>query len=249
MALKLVQPNTQAVLAQINPFLTKSPFAALSEQDQQTLCKIEYEIGQLCKANIYNGYMARGILRAIEGNSREAQDCFNIAYNNGGLSTAWLKNYFVALIYLGLYSQANTLLNKHYRSSNDPAFIQFCADQAIFLNNIPILQFCQEYGQKTQQPLNIPAIMLNTRFTDRYPPDVLNILTLRALEYLHQHQAYVKSSQCEEEDGDLFITYTISNMEQDAFWDLDLGMNQHLNQIAIEQGLDNRNIVFGLEQA
>lgn len=90
---------------------------------------------------------------------------------------------------------------------------------------------------------------VTTRFTDRYPPDVLNILTLRALEYLHQHQAYVKSSQCEEEDGDLFITYTISNMEHDAFWDLDLGMNQHLNQIAIEQGLDNRNIVFGLEQA
>jgi hypothetical protein len=251
MALKLIstQINAQTVHNQMLPFFARSPFATLSEQDKQILCEIEYEIGQLCKADIYNGYMARGLWYAIKSNIREAQDCFNIAYNNGGLSTAWLKNYFVALIYLGLYSQANTLLNKHYRSSNDPAFIQFCADQAIFLNNIPILQFCQEYGQKTQQTLNIPAIMLNTRFTDRYPPDVLNILTLRALEYLHQHQAYVKSSQCEEEDGDLFITYTISNMEQDAFWDLDLGMNQHLNQLAIEQGLDNRNIVFGLEQA
>nr|DAT92738.1 MAG TPA: hypothetical protein [Caudoviricetes sp.] len=248
MALKLVstQTNAQTVHNKILPFFARSPFAALNEQDKQTLRKIEYEIGQLCKADIYNGYMARGLWYAIKSNIREVQDCFNIAYNNGGLSTAWLGNYHAALIHLGQYSQANALLNKHYRSSNAPAFMMLCAKQAILLFNMPVLHHCQEYWQKTQQ--DIPDTMLN-KLNDRYPSDVLNILNLLALEYLYQHQANVIACRSEEEDGDLFVNYVVPKMEHDAFWDLDLGMNQHLNQIAIEQGLDNRNIVFGLEQA
>lgn len=90
--------------------------------------------------------------------------------------------------------------------------------------------------------------MLN-KLNDRYPSDVLNTLNLLALEYLHQHQVDVIVCRREEEDGDLFVNYVVPKMEHDAFWDLDLEMNRYLNQIAIEQGLDNRHIVFSLEQA
>lgn len=78
--------------------------------------------------------------------------------------------------------------------------------------------------------------------------DVLEKLENYAREYLKQRQISVKERREEEEDGDLFITYTIPQMEHDAFWNLDLEMNRHLNRIAIEQNLDNQNIVFGLEQ-
>ena len=90
--------------------------------------------------------------------------------------------------------------------------------------------------------------MLN-KPNDRYPSDVLNTLNLIALEYLYQHQANVIVCRSEEEDGDLFVNYVVPKMEHDAFWDLDLEMNRYLNQIAIEQGLDNRHIVFSLKQA
>ena len=248
MVLKLVSAQTTApiIQAKMQPFFERYPFAALSEQDKQTLHELEHEIDQLRKADMDNGYMMRGLLRALEGNIRETQECFNVALNNGRLSSVWLGNYHTALIHLGQYRLANDLLNQHYRSSNDPAFIKNCAKQAASLFNITVSRYCQEQGQKIQQSVEtLPDFMFNN---ERYPSDVLNTLNLLALEYLYQHQAAATAYHHEEEDGDLFITYAIPKMEHDAFWDLDLEMNRYLNRIAIEQNLDNRNIVLGLEQ-